>query len=385
LVSVALSSPGNFFPPFITTQDGQFSFKGVHIGDDYTITPERNDNHRNGVSTLDLVRIQKHLLGRELFTSPYQFIAADANNSESVSAIDLIEIRKLILGIYNQYPKNKSWRFVDKEFPIQIDHPWPFSESIDIQDLAGDDLDNDFIAVKIGDVNNTAKANVNQVLPRNQHRVLTVDLDAPIRVEAGEMVHLKLTLPEIVEGFQWTLETDGLHFESVSSETIKLNDSHVGVLHDGIVTMSWNAEDQAELTAGQVIYLNFLATSSGTIREMVHLTSSVTEAEAYTSNGEMLDVKLNQADLEPEFALYQNKPNPWNEITIIGFDLPADDVVKFTIFEASGKVVKTIESEFKAGYNTITLRANELPASGVLYYRLESGEYSASKKMVLIK
>jgi hypothetical protein len=220
-VNVALFSPGHFFPPFITAQDGKFSFKGVHLGDDYTIIPERNDNHRNGVSTLDLVRIQKHLLGRELFVSPYQYIAADANNSESVSAIDLIEIRKLILGIYNQFPKNKSWRFVDKAFPIQIDHPWPFSESISIQDLAGNDLDNDFIGIKIGDVNNTAKANINQVIPRNQPRVLTVDLDAPVRVVTGEKVHVKLNLPEIVEGFQWTLETDGLQFESINSQTMK--------------------------------------------------------------------------------------------------------------------------------------------------------------------
>ena len=73
-------------------------------------------HHRNGVSTLDLVRIQKHLLGIEALSSPYDLIAADANNSESVSAIDLVELRKLILGIYTELPANQSWRFVDKGF-----------------------------------------------------------------------------------------------------------------------------------------------------------------------------------------------------------------------------------------------------------------------------
>ncbi|HEY3387225.1 MAG TPA: T9SS type A sorting domain-containing protein, partial [Saprospiraceae bacterium] len=321
--------------------------------------------------------------GKELFTSPYQYIAADANNTESISAIDLIEIRKLILGIYTEYPSNKSWRFVEKGFQMNNEHPWPFGENIALLDLVGNVTDNDFIGVKIGDVNNSVQANVNQVLPRNGRRVLTVEMDAPANVEAGDMVQVKLTIPEMVEGFQWTLETEGLAFESINSEVMKISDNHVGILHDGVMTMSWNAEDAS--STGQVMYLNFIATASGNISGMIHMTSKVTEAEAYTLSGEILDVKLGHTSLTPEFALYQNSPNPWNELTTIGFDLPADDVVKFTIFEASGKVVKAIESEFKAGYNTITLRANELPASGVMYYRLESGEYSASKKMVLIK
>ena len=385
LVYVTLSSPGHFFPQFITAQDGKYSFNAVPVGEDYIITPERNDRHRNGVSTLDLVRIQKHLLGIEAFSSPYQYIAADANNSQGVSAIDLIEIRKLILGIYSEFPANKSWRFVDKGFPMNADHPWPFSGSIEIQNFAGNDLDNDFVGIKIGDVNNSAQANATQILPRNGRRVLAVDMDAPTDVVAGEKVQVKLTIPEIVEGFQWTLETEGLTFESISGETMKIGDENVGVLHDGIVTMSWHAEDQDALSSGQVMYLNFTATSSGKVSEMIHMTSSVTEAEAYSINDEILDVKLEQKDLTPEFALYQNRPNPWNELTNIGFDLPFDASVTFTIFESSGKVVKTIKGEFKAGYNTITLRVNELPAGGVLYYRLESGEYSASKKMVLIK
>jgi hypothetical protein len=83
--------------------------------------------------------------------------------------------------------------------------------------------------------------------------------------------------------------------------------------------------------------------------------------------------------------LYQNTPNPWNTQTSIGFDLPKDASVKLTIFDATGKVVRIVEDEFKAGYNTIILNAHELKKSDVMYYRLESGEYSASKKMVLIK
>ena len=124
LVNVFLSNPDYVFPSYLTLTDGRFRFGSVPYNESYTITPARNDNHKNGVSTLDLVRIQKHLLGIEVFTSPYQFIAADANNNQQVSAIDMIEIRKLVLGIYPTFPQNQSWRFVDVAAGTTPENPW---------------------------------------------------------------------------------------------------------------------------------------------------------------------------------------------------------------------------------------------------------------------
>ena len=149
--------------------------------------------------------------------------------------------------------------------------------------------------------------------------------------------------------------------------------------------MSWNAEGEQAEGASQTIKLRFIATANGNLEDMVRLTSKVTEAEAYTPAGEILDVKLGHTDTTAEFALYQNNPNPWNMNTVIGFDLPSDAAVKLTVFDMTGKAVKTIEGNFKAGYNTITLAGAELPSTGVMYYRLDSGEYSASKKMIMIK
>lgn len=387
LVGVTLTSPGQHFPTYVTAQNGKFSFSAVPFGEDYVITPERNDEHRNGVSTLDLVRIQKHLLGKEPFTSPYQYIAADANNSEGISAIDLVEIRKLILGLYTEFPENTSWRFVEKGYDMDSEHPWPFSENIELLELTDDSLMyNDFVGVKVGDVNNTVKANADQILPRGGNRVLRVTLDAERFVEAGDVIDVRLMIPEYVEGFQWTLETEGLTFAGVeSSERMPINDSHVGVLNDGIVTMSWNADGQVASDEAQVVTLQFVANTSGQVAHMIHMTSLVTEAEAYTVSGEILDVKLGYRTDAAAFALYQNTPNPWNDETSIGFDLPEDASVTLTVFDATGKVVKTVEGEFVAGYNTIILNAKDLPGAGVMYYRLESGTYSASKKMVLVK
>src|SRR5687768_17373348 len=95
-----------------TGANGYFVFPSMPLGGHYTVRPVREGDAKNGVTTLDLVKIQKHLLGLESFTSPYQFIAADANNSQGITAIDIIQLRKLILGYYTELPNNKSWRFI---------------------------------------------------------------------------------------------------------------------------------------------------------------------------------------------------------------------------------------------------------------------------------
>ena len=67
----------------------------------------------------------------------------------------MIEIRKLVLGIYPTFPQNQSWRFVDVGTGITLENPWQHSEIIQITDLASDSMMyNDFVAVKVGDVNN---------------------------------------------------------------------------------------------------------------------------------------------------------------------------------------------------------------------------------------
>jgi hypothetical protein len=172
----------------MTSNDGMFVFTNLPLGLDYTIQPERNDDYKNGVSTLDLVKIQKHLLGQEPFTSPYQYIAADANNSHNISALDLIDLRKLILGITTVLPNNDSWRFMDKNF-VMADptNPWLFDENLFIQHWQGQSSHNDFMAIKIGDVNHSVKANALQVEPRDGRRLLSIKAESK-RGQPGDII-----------------------------------------------------------------------------------------------------------------------------------------------------------------------------------------------------
>jgi hypothetical protein len=390
-VNVSLVNNNETIFAMNTADNGKYLLVIPEIdGQRYTIKPQRLDLPRNGVSTLDLVRIQKHLLGKELFDSPYQYIAADANNNEQLSAIDLIEIRKLILGIYTEFPSNESWRFVDKNYLMtNPQHPWPFDDVINIQYEGVSVSGLDFVAVKVGDVNNSVQANAQQILPRDGRRVIAVDIESAQQVTAGQAFDVVLTFPEQLAGFQWTFETKGLTFAGISSEDISIGDQHVGVLENGLITMSWNEENLSKEFRKEpmAVVMRFVATQPGNVAEMISLSGRVTAAEAYTAQDEILDIQLrsgNKSDTV-EFALYQNEPNPWTGSTTIHFELPEEGDVKLTMFDMSGKAVKVIEGKFNAGHQSIQLLKKDVPAPGLLYYRLESGNYSATKKMIRLE
>ena len=75
----------------------------------------KNEDHLNGVSTLDLVLVLKHILGITNLDSNWKRIAADANGDGNISAVDLISLRKLILGIYAELPNKESWTFYNED------------------------------------------------------------------------------------------------------------------------------------------------------------------------------------------------------------------------------------------------------------------------------
>ncbi len=86
-----------------------------------------------------------------------------------------------------------------------------------------------------------------------------------------------------------------------------------------------------------------------------------------------------------EFSLSQNYPNPFNPTTNINFTIPKSGFVSLKIFNALGQQVATLFSGFqKAGSYKVDFNASAL-ASGIYFYRLQSGSNSVTKKLVLMK
>ncbi len=142
-----------------TDANGNFSFQDLPTGGTYFITPSRDVNDNNGLSTFDLVLFSKHILGIDPLDSPWKIIAVDANKSNSVTTFDIVETRKLLLGIYSTFPDNTSWRFFRADWTF--DNPaLPFLNmppaDYAIYNLQTNTANLNFKGVKIGDANNSA-------------------------------------------------------------------------------------------------------------------------------------------------------------------------------------------------------------------------------------
>ncbi len=90
-------------------------------------------------------------------------------------------------------------------------------------------------------------------------------------------------------------------------------------------------------------------------------------------------------ELPTAFSLAQNYPNPFNPRTIIRFGLPAGGFVSLKLYDVLGREVRTLaEGAREPGSHTIEVNASDLP-SGVYVYRLRAGDYSAARKLMLLK
>ncbi len=378
----------------MTDVQGSYVFAGMPNGGSYTVSPSKNDDILNGVTTLDLVMIQRHILGIQKLTSPYKMIAADVNKDKQITAADLVELRKVILGVNATFANNQSWRFVDKAFTFaetQSALSEVFPEQTNISNINSDMIVN-FTSVKVGDVNESAVVNVrgNNVESRStQSLALTTENQT---FNAGQLVNIPVTMAENadVTGFQFTVnfDTELFSLEAINGGIIGMTDQNFGFakLADGVVTVSYNKEKAFNLSEGANVFtLTLKAKDNGLVSQGLWVDSSLTPAEAYTNDNDVMNVAFNVSGRsEASTVLYQNTPNPFKASTVIGFDLPAAMDAKVTIYDVTGRVVRVITNTFVKGYNSIELNKNEIGSVGVLYYTLEAGDFKATRKMVII-
>jgi lysyl endopeptidase len=142
-----------------TNESGRYTFENIPAGKIYGVSLSRPGNDINGLSTLDLIKVRKHILGIERLNSPYKMLAADVNVSNSITTLDIIKIQKVILGVRTAFEEVRSWQFLPETFTF-TDPQDPFRETLpaihNITDFRDDVTDFNFIGIKSGDVNGTA-------------------------------------------------------------------------------------------------------------------------------------------------------------------------------------------------------------------------------------
>ena len=90
-------------------------------------------------------------------------------------------------------------------------------------------------------------------------------------------------------------------------------------------------------------------------------------------------------EIPSRFVLYQNYPNPFNPSTTLAFSVPEKSFVSLTVYDLLGReVASVLNSQVNAGRHSVPFDGRKL-SSGIYFYKLQSGQFTTIKKMILLK
>jgi hypothetical protein len=378
----------------MTTSQGDYMFTGISAFDPLAIDAKNDKDHLNGVSTLDLVMIQRHILDIQPLQSPYKLIAADVNNSKSVTASDLVALRRLILGVTDRFENNTSWRFIPASHQfLDASYPYDYPSEVDMDSIYEDKSNVNFIAVKVGDVNNTAEAHSSgkNTESRNAHASLMMDSYV---FETGEKVRVDIKASEWmhVMGMQMALQFDAsqLALSGVHSGVISISSHHYNAPNqkDGDLRFSIDIPEGKHIQPDDILFsIEFVSSGTGRTDD-IKLSTNYMIAELYEVDGTIRPVNILHRSSEinkAKFALYQNEPNPFKDVTRISFELGQASDITVKIADITGKIVAERNGYFEKGIHTMTFDGQMLGGTGVYYYQLETQGFSDTRKMILIE
>ncbi len=371
-----------------TDEDGWFGFEGVPACDSKSLSADKlSDDYTNGVTTYDLVLIQRHILGINPFRNPYQYFAADVNESGTISVTDMIALRKLILRVEEDLPAGKAWTFIPASFEFnEFQNPLDQRVSNTMEfDLTNQDMSQEYIGIKLGDVNNTVSLDDEDL--RSKENPLELSLENAALAE-GEVrtVAVQAKLSEDLAGFQFALAADNRVLE-----ILEVSNGPDGLLHSEQLNLeknlnqlmvSWTGEKvNFEAGKNKLFEISVRARRPLQLQDALYLDQRLMQAEAYDEDLSIRGVKIVSPAGSSAFTVWQNQPNPFNDATIIPFELNEPAQIILEVFDLSGRVLLERSGQFGVGAHQFELRKDQLPGSGLMYYRVSNGLQSRSFKM----
>ena len=377
------------------TRSSSYAFLGIPRGDNCDLTPSRDSDLINGVTTFDVAVMSRHILDIQPITSVLKQIAGDVNADGSIDALDMVITRRMVLRQMDAFPSNKSWRFVPKvyQFPATANTipALNFPEFIAFTNLTDTVRTADFWAVKTGDLNGSAngsfrggdasavvRGGANPLIINTKNEFLEKNKTYDIDIVSDKMD---------ADGFQFTLNFDKNAIKILSIEQGELSDftrnNYALFPSEGKATVSWNGSPDSKASPMNIFRVRLSAKQSVQLSDVLRLTSDLTPAEAFNLAGDTRSVELRFKGVpNNDFALFQNEPNPTaGGDTNIRFRLPEASEARLTLYDVSGKILKIETHSFEKGDNN--WRIATPPLSGIVLYRLDTPTHSATRRMMI--
>jgi hypothetical protein len=367
-----------------SNENGLFAIQNISTGGPYILKPVSPNDYKNGVSTLDLVLLQRQLLQGQTLKSPLQLLAADIDNSGNISIRDLLELRKLVINLSSKFEKNTSWRFIPTHFifPDSSD-PWktPFPEEIIYPDISKDTTGS-FTAVKIGDLSGDAPLNqVPGVQFRREVSPWPLYYSVTENVVNGEfLVSFFFNEKNKPEGFQSTIQWNPRFSNNVSFIPGSLTADYINIVAErGLLNVS------AEKLTDDGVLFSLLFSSNNLPFNDLYLANNVLSPEAYKET-QIFPLNLVKRPFEKEiFRVYPAAPNPFNSETVISFYLPQSTFTEIIINDLSGRILKKVSGEGMKGLNNWTLNLSELTSDLILFCKVKAGNDEGFQQIIKIK
>ena len=393
---VVLQIEGPLKSHAVSEEDGSFTFPALPEGKTYTLTPEKTDDTRSGLTTLDLTMLSRHILGLNKLSNPYQLLAADVNLSNSLTTQDMILLRRVILGLDQQFPHGKTWRFLPRGFPFQDpENPWkdaiPAARVVQMDSLMGAA---DFTALKLGDLNGSSPAFGQRGLVQGRSAQVPAVLSVPNRhVAPGDVFRIPLVLEDGTgySACQFALWTNPDAMQILRIEEGAAGQEQFSLSGEHLV-LSWDGAVSRSLEQGlPLCWIEARALQRGSVAQWIQLAPRLLLPEAYPMTGTEewpRPIQLAFPEENPrdgEGIALDVSPNPtYGDITASWY-LPEAAEVHLSLRDTWGRVLREFRQACREGEHTWHIVDLQLPESGVYILSLNAGGALRSKKVLYLR
>ncbi|MCX6210909.1 MAG: dockerin type I domain-containing protein [Bacteroidetes bacterium] len=206
---------------------GNYQFNCIATGSNGKIKLSKNNDiaKANGVTSVDVLLTQRHILNTTKLNSAYKLIAADVDGNKVINSVDVLRMKRLILGTDTTFTKtvgtvktDRLWEFVDSAYVFpDTTNPFPFKDSISFTNLTSNKINQTFIGVKLGDVTYDWNPTVARQTAVNSLQLI-VD-----RKEQASTIRYTLSTINFKDlvAMQYTLHFDNTKYEFVNLEGFK--------------------------------------------------------------------------------------------------------------------------------------------------------------------
>ena len=236
-----------------------------------------------------------------------------------------------------------------------------------------------------------------------QNALATLKLERVNEPDAGEGIltmRLSLSQASNLKGYGLTLQYDAARYEFL--EAREPDGSLLNSVSDRETLFLTSNRTPGELNIGAVKVDGHGATGEGTLVDLVFKASGTPAASDFRiSEGVLVGVdgavdllsRFEVGNMDPlpdHYGLNRNMPNPFNPSTAIGYQLPEAGLVRLAIYNLLGQEVRVlVDGRKEAGSFTATWDGNDelgrRVATGVYLYRIQAGDFAASRRMLLLK